>query len=83
MHSSLDRELRDRLLEYLRGAATLVQLKDWLVAATWEIGKHDNDPTVERAYEVHLALADQSSGLTSEDEMRVELTRLARLVPAA
>ena len=83
MRSSLDRELRDRLLDYLRGAVTLDQFKDWLAAVTWEIDERDDSPVAELVYEVHFALADQSSGLTTEDEMREELSRIARLVPAA
>jgi Zn-dependent oligopeptidase len=83
MHSSLDRELRDHLQDYLAGAITLDQLKDWLVDATWHIKKEDDDPATKAVYEVHLALADQSSGLTTEDEMREELSRLAHLVRVA
>jgi hypothetical protein len=83
MHCSLDRVLRDQLQAYLEGALTLDQLKDWLVGVTWHIEKDDDDPITKAVYEVHLALADQSSGLTTEDEMREELFRIARLVPAA
>jgi hypothetical protein len=83
MHSSLERELRDHVQAYLAGAATLDQLKDWLAAVTWHIDKESDDPATKAVHEVHLALADQSSGLTTEDEMREELLRLARLVRAA
>jgi hypothetical protein len=83
MHSSLDRELRDRLQAYLTGTLTLDPLKDWLVAVTWHIDKESDDPATMAVYEVHLALADQSSGLTTEDEMREELSRLARPVRVA
>ena len=34
MQSSLDREIRDHLLDYLSGAATLEQFKDWLLSVT-------------------------------------------------
>lgn len=79
MHSSLDRELRNRLQDYLAGVLTLDQLKDWLASVTWHIDKESNDPVAKGVYEVHFVLADQSSGLTTEDEMRQELSRLVRL----
>lgn len=83
MHSSLDRELRAQLQAYLAGALTLDQLKDWLVAMTWHIDRESDDPATKVVYEVHFALADQSGGLTTEDEMREELSHLARLVQVA
>jgi hypothetical protein len=80
MQTSLEGELRDRLHEYLHGVTTLDQLKDWLIAATWEMS---DDSAITFLYEVQLVLADQSSELTTEDEMREELARLARLVRVA
>jgi hypothetical protein len=83
MQTSLKREPRDRLQEYVDGVTTLDQLKDWLVAMMWEIDRRSDDSATMLLYEVQLVLADQSSGLTTEDETREELTRLARLVRVA
>ena len=78
MQSSLDREIRDRLLDYLSGAATLDQFKDWLISVTWEMSEDADKAARELSYEIQLALGDQSSGLTTESEMR---EALAGLIP--
>jgi hypothetical protein len=76
MQSSLDREIRDRLLDYLSGAATLDQLKDWLISVTWDIPEDADKAARELSYEIQLALGDQSSGLTTESELRAALADL-------
>lgn len=78
MQSSLDREMRDRLLDYLSGAATLDQFKDWLISVTWDMPEDADKAARELSYEIQLALGDHSSGLTIESEMR---EALADLIP--
>jgi hypothetical protein len=78
MQSSLDRDIRDRLLDYLSGAATLDQFKDWLISMTWDMPKDADTAARELCNEILLALGDQSSGLTTESEMR---EALAGLIP--
>ena len=78
MQSSLDRDIRDRLLDYLSGAATLDQFKDWLISVTWDMPEDADTAARELSYEIQLALGDQSSALTAEDEMR---EALAELIP--
>ena len=70
MESSLEREIRDHLLDYLNGAATLDQFKDWLISETWSKPEGGDTAAIELSYEVQLELADHSSGLTTEAELR-------------
>lgn len=78
MQSSLDREIRDRLLDYVSGAATLDQFKDWLISVTWDMPEDADTAARELSYEIQLALGDQSSGFTTDSEMR---EALADLIP--
>ena len=78
MQSSLDREIRDHLLDYVSGAATLDQFKDWLISVTWDMPEDADTAARELSYEIQLALGDQSSGFTTESEMR---EALADLIP--
>lgn len=80
MEPSLERLIRDHLLEYLNGAATLDQLKDWLISETWSKREGVDTAAIELSYEVHLALADQSSGLTTEAELQDALGDLISVV---
>lgn len=65
MQSSLDREIGGRLLDYLSGAATLDQFKDWLISVTWDMPEGADKAASALSYEIQLALGDQSSGLTT------------------
>lgn len=78
MQSSLDREIRDRLLDYVSGAATLDQFKDWLISVTWDMPEDADTAARELSCEIQLALGDQSSGFTTDSEMR---EALADLIP--
>ncbi len=76
MEPSLERDIRDHLLAYLNGDATLDQFKDWLISKTWRMPDGIDSAAIELSYEVQLALADQSSGLTTETELRDALADL-------
>ncbi len=80
MPSSLDRQVRERLLDYLSGTTTVDQFKDWLISVTWNRQDGVDSAAMELSYEVHLAMADQSSGLTTEDELREALSELVHAV---
>jgi hypothetical protein len=76
MKPPLEREIRDHLLDYLNGDATLDQFKDRLISVTWNVPDSVDSAAIEFSYEVQLALADQSSGLTTEPELRNALADL-------
>ncbi len=80
MQPSLDREIRDHLLDYLKSAATLDQFKDWLISATWDSGDDSESTAMQLTYEIQLALADQSTGITTESELRDVLSDLVHAV---
>jgi hypothetical protein len=82
MQSSLENELRHHVLDYLEGRATLDQLNDWLISVIWSF-KDPDHPAPRLAYEIFMALADQSSDLTTESEMRQALYDVIRVGQAS
>ena len=76
MSALLDHKIRGYLLDYLSGSVTLDQVKDWLIAVTWDDTDKRDERTRALTYEIHLAFAEQSSGITTEVEMRTELAEL-------
>lgn len=73
MSSSLEREILAHLQDYLSGTIDLDQLKDWLIPATWSVEPESDPAAMSLAYEIHMALADYSSKVTTESELRETL----------
>jgi hypothetical protein len=76
MTPSLERELRELVLDYLNGIASLDQLKVRVIDVTRDADRSDEPAAIRLAYEIFMALADQSSDLTTEREMREALSDL-------
>jgi hypothetical protein len=65
-------------LSYLGGTAPLDQLQERLLDVTWDADHSPEPAAIELAYELLMALFDQSSGLTTETEMREALYDVIR-----
>jgi hypothetical protein len=69
----LELALREHLADYLAGAVTLDEFKDWLVGATWDVDECGDSTAIELAYEIKLALAEHSGGHATDEELRAAL----------
>jgi hypothetical protein len=83
----LETAIRDHLALFLAGDVSLGAFTDWLVGATWNIDTIGDAAASQIAYSIEFALAEHSSGLLSEDELRAELHHLsqqesANLIPS-
>lgn len=75
--------IRDHVAAYLAGTESLDDLKDWLVGSTWNLDEASSPEASALAYEVKLALADESSGITTHAELDDTLAALVAPDPAA
>lgn len=73
MYPSLSLEIRERLADYLSGAMTLEEFKDWLVGATWDIEACGDRDAIDLTYEIKLILAEQSTPREDEASLRTQL----------
>ena len=65
-------------ISYLNGIASLDQLQKRLIDVTWNADHSPEPAAIKLAYELMLALFDQSSDLTTESEMREALYDVVR-----
>jgi hypothetical protein len=68
--------IRRHLLDYLAGTVSLDEFKDWIVAATWGIDDTASPEERQLAYDVELALAEESSGFLTREELHDDLQKL-------
>jgi hypothetical protein len=61
------------LTDYLAETISLDELKDFVVAATWQLPETESPDSKQLAYDIELALAEESSGYLTRDELREEL----------
>jgi hypothetical protein len=73
----------DHVERFLAGSITLDELKDWLIGATWNIEDKAAPAAIQLAYAVELALAEESGGFLTTDELHADLRKLIQPVPAA
>ena len=78
MQSSLGLAIREHLADYVDGEASLLDFKDWLVGATWDVDESGEPEAIDLTYEIKLLLAEQSSEGWPETELRDLLRPLAR-----
>lgn len=78
----LDTEIRAQLEQYLGGTLSLRQFQEWFALSTWDIDQAGNSALKELAYKIELALAEYLSGHLPEDELKNELSPLARSLTA-
>jgi hypothetical protein len=77
MQSPLEIEIGDHLAAFLDNQETLDDFKDWLVGVTWGIDFSEPQRVVELTYAIKHELADHSSNLIDDDELRKALSSLA------
>jgi hypothetical protein len=57
MHESIALEIRSKVADWLAGACTIDQLKDWIVGVSWNIEETGDAEAIGAAYDVVHALA--------------------------
>lgn len=68
--------IRRHLSAYLAGTVSLDELKDWMVDATWNIEEAASPDVRQLAYDIELALAEESSGFLTREELHTDLLEL-------
>jgi hypothetical protein len=74
----IEQSIRQHLADYLAGNISLDDFTSWLVGATWNVWNAGSTGAAELTYSVELALAEHSSGLLPDEELRAELRALSR-----
>ncbi len=70
---SLAVSIRQRLSDFLAGTMSLDELKDWMVDATWNIEDVASPEERQLAYDIELALAEESGGFLTREELHADL----------
>jgi len=78
MSSTLNAEIRERLVRYLAGEISLAAFQEWLVPRAWDVEQSGNAAAIELANELELRLAEYTSGHRTEAELREALLPLVR-----
>jgi hypothetical protein len=73
---SLETALLRYLAAYLAETISLDELKDFVVAATWRLSGTESSEATQLAYDIELALAEESGGYLTETELREEFRGL-------
>jgi hypothetical protein len=63
------------------GTISLAELKDFIVAATWQIPATEGPEARQLAYDIELALAKESSGHLTDDEPWEDLRGILNRYP--
>jgi len=71
-----EKEVRDRLDEYLRGKLPLEALSDWLGERSWNMHIDSSDPAKRLVGYLELLLAEYGRGHRSEAELRDRFSAL-------
>jgi hypothetical protein len=74
----LEKAIRRHLERYLAGDLTLNELQDWLVHATSNMEATASPEAILLARDIELVLAESTSGYLTPDELRADLTEIAR-----
>lgn len=67
-----EKEIRDKVSDYVVGKVSLDDFEDWFAAASWNIHKNPDLSAQHLAFAVELRLAEHSSGHLPEPDMREE-----------
>ena len=76
MNGPLDRQIRERLVRYVRGEMTLRDFNRWFMPATWNVHQTADMATRRLVGAIGLALAELSVGHATEAEVQDELRAL-------
>lgn len=69
-------QLREQLVNLLKGNVSLDDFEDWFVGESWNIHKGEDLGAQRLAYALELRLAEHDHGHLPEDELRRELQQL-------
>lgn len=72
----MENQIRDHLVQYLAGEATLEEFERWFVPATWDVERVEPAATG-IVYAIQLALAEYGRGHLTEASLRRHLKDLA------
>lgn len=73
-----DRDIREWLLEYLAGRASLDEFEDWVAQHTWNVHQWGSKNTQDLAASIEARLAEHSGSHINEEALRRHLARLAQ-----
>jgi hypothetical protein len=77
MVQTLDIEIREQLIEYLEGHATLAAFQEWFVPIAWkEASSRAVGPTKDLISGIELRLAEFTNGHWTENELKDRLAEL-------
>lgn len=75
--SPIEKEIREKLSDYLSGTLSIQAFQEWFIPATWNIEKHASENLRKLVYGVELRLAEYTNGHLSPNELKVYLKSLA------
>ena len=78
MPPSLEKEIRDAVLEYVSGAMPVRRFQEWFASRTWDVDA--DDETRRLLNEIDLLLAEFSNRDWTEDELKNNLQQHRRSV---
>ncbi len=73
--------IRGHIAALLSDQISLIEFQDWLVGATWDVGRHAHPEATDLAYSSQRALAELSRGDISQSTFRKRLRMFAAPVP--
>ena len=76
MTGSLTTSMRDQVVALLADQTSLLEFKDWLVGATWDIEQHADPEAIDLAYSSKLALPELTRGDIGEAAFRERMRAL-------
>jgi hypothetical protein len=73
---TLEQDIREHVGIYLRYEMDLPTLHAWFADATWNVGQGGDQEATNLTFRIESALAEHTSGYTTEDDFRRELVTL-------
>lgn len=77
--ASLERNIREAVMQYIAGRVQLRQFQEWFASRTWDV-RAESDDVQELVNEIDLLLAEFSNGHWTEGELRSKLQQYRRIV---
>ncbi len=76
---SLEQDIRDHVGLYLNSFLDVDQFEDWCVATTWNVEQSGTEGATDLTFRIESALAEFTSGLTTENELRHTLAPILQV----
>jgi hypothetical protein len=78
---SLEQAIRDHLDAYLSGEVSLDAFKEWMIGVTWNRDDALGSDARQLAYAIELALAEESGGYLTREELHADLRQILERSP--